>query len=408
MTRLLEFIVAAVLVITLGVIVGVVLPSHGHVEKSVEVSHNIRHIYDTLLNFRRFNEWGAPRAVDPKIRYTLSGPASGPGAKLNWMSTEPKLGNGSYEIASGDQDAKIVWTVNSEWKGENKHYTITLEPQSNARLTKIRWAYDVDYGWDLIARYSGLYLHGDPAQQIQINLQNFQSLIATVPNVDYTTNEIFVADVAAKPQLLIATQAPRALDEVAAATDTALKEIDAVLKKQNLHQAGPRTVVTNEWGDENYVFDVAVPVDGSTLKIDNKDFNIGPAQTPSLEQQAADDSSTATADRKPGELDKKGNLIVSGNVRARTSYAGKALFTTWVGSPAGLPLMRLALKAYAQTHGFHFNDGVNHYYEEMLTDPAKTADDEQQFVVYLPVTDDVAATGTPPNAPLQQAAGMQR
>jgi hypothetical protein len=408
MTRILEFIVAAAIVAVLGVLIGVVLPSHGHVEKSVEVSHNIRHIYDVLQNFRRFNEWGAPRAMDPKVRYTISGPASGPGAKINWESAERGLGNGAYEVAAGEQNAKVVWNIENQWKGENKHYTITLEPQTNQRLTKVRWSYDVDYGWDLAARYAGLYIHGDPAQQIQINLQNLQSLIATIPNVDYASTEIFVADIGAKPQLVVSTQAPRALSDVDEATAKAITEIEAVMKKQGLHQAGPRTVVTNEWGDENYVFDVVVPVDGSVIKIDGKDFTIGPAQTPSLEQQAAEEAAGTTIERKPGELDKHGNLIVSGNVRARTGYVGKALFTTWVGSPAGLPLMRLTLKAYAASNGFHFNDNVNHYYDEMLTDPAKTANDEQQFVVYLPVTDQVAATGTPPQQPLQQAAGMQR
>ncbi len=210
------------------------------------------------------------------------------------------------------------------------------------------------------------------------------------------------------PPIAEVAGAPRALDEVDAAASKAMTEIEAVMKKLGLHQTGPRTVVTTEWGDENYVFDVVVPVDASVIKIDGKDYTIGPAQPPSLEQQAADEAAGSTVERKPGEMDKHGNLVVSGNVRARTGYSGKALFTTWVGSPAGLPLMRLTLKAYAASNGFHFNDNVNHYYDEMLTDPAKTPDDEQQFVVYLPVTDQVAATGTPPQQPLQQAAGMQR
>ena len=403
MTRILEFIVAAILVVVLAVVVGLVLPSHGHVEKSVEVSHNVRHIYDVLNNFGRFNEWGSLRAMDPKIKYTLSGPATGKGAKLNWQSDEPKIGNGSYEVDGGEPGSKVIWKIENPWKGEDKHFTISLEPQSNQRLTKIRWSYDVDFGWDLIARYSGLYLHGDPAAQIQINLQNLQSLIATIPNVDYSNTEVYVADVAAKPQLVVQTQAPRALDEVAAATDKALAEIQAVMKKQGLHQAGPRTIVTVEWGEENYVFDVAVPVDSANLKIDGKDLVIGPAVPPSLEQQAAEESSTPV-EPKAGEKDKRGNLVVSGNVRARTGYGGKALFATWLGSPAGLPLTRLVLKAYAASNGMHANDNVNHFYDEMLTDPTKTADDEQQFVVYLPIADSVAATGTPPSEPLQQEA----
>ncbi len=405
MTRILEFIVAVILVIVLAVVVGLLLPAHGHIERSVEVSHNIRHVNDLFSNFRTFNEWGSLRALDPKIAYTLEGATFGPGAKLSWKSTNEKIGDGNYEVGEGEVDQKVVWKIDNNWKGENKLFTITLEPLKNNRIVRITWAYDVDYGWDLIARYSGLYLHGDPATQIQTNLQNVQSLLAAIPNVDYTKYEFFLADIAGKPQLVVPTQAPRSLDDVAAATEKAIAAIGAVMKKQNLHQDGPRTIVTSEWGDENYVFDVAVPVSGDQLKIDGKEFTIGPAVPPTLAEQNAEEPAKP-ADPVPGTLDKKGNLVVTAEVRARTGYAGKALFTTWIGSPAGLPLTRLALKAYAMTHGFHFNDVVNRFYDEMLTDPGKVADDAQQFVVYLPIVDDVPATGTPPTQPLEAAAGQ--
>lgn len=404
MTRIFEFIVAAIIVVVLAVVVGVLLPAHGHIERSVDVSHNVRHIYDVLSNFRRFNEWGALRALDPKVQYAVQGPAFGEGAKLAWRSADAKMGDGSYTIGTGEQDAKVVWNIDSPWKGENKAFRITLEPQKNPKIIKIRWAYDVDYGWDLIARYSGLYLHGDPATQIQVNLQNLQSLLATIPNIDYANVEIFVADVAARPELVVSTQAPRSLDEVALATEAAVKEIDEVLKKQNLQKAGPLTTMTTEWGDENYVFDVVVPLNGTTLQLDGQEYTIGPATPPTLAEQAAEDTAAAPVELAPGQIDKKGNLVVAGNVRARTGYVGKVLFTTWVGSPAGLPLMRLALKSYAQTHGFHFNEVTGRFYDEMLTDPTQVADDEQQFVVYLPVSDTLAATGTPPQVPLEQAA----
>ncbi|HVJ62722.1 MAG TPA: hypothetical protein VM555_08420, partial [Tahibacter sp.] len=86
-----------------------------------------------------------------------------------------------------------------------------------------------------------------------------------------------------------------------------------------------------------------------------------------------------------------------------TTYTGKALVTTWVGSPAGLPLMRLALKAFAMSRGYKFNDNMNKYFDQTLTDPATTAQDEQQFKVYLPITDNVPANEPPPQ-PAEQAA----
>jgi hypothetical protein len=404
MTRILEFIVAAIIVFALAVIIGVALPSSGHIERSVEISHNTRHISDMLSGFRRYADWGVVRMLDTKATFALEGPDYGKGAKVNWTSTKPNPGNGSFEIAEKDQDKTIVWNVNNSWNGENKHYTITMEPQKNGRITKVTWAYDVNYGWDLIARYSGLYINGDPATQIQLHLASLQQQMASIPNVDYSQAEIFIADLPVHPQLVVATTAPRSLEDVDAATAKALEEINAVMKKNNLTAVGPRQITTVEWGDENYVFEVAVPVNSPNIKIDGNDFVIGPAVPQAIDQNADDNAEQAAT--LPGQLDKKGNLVVSGNVVARNGYAGKALVTTWMGSPAGLPLMRMYLKAYAMSMGYRFNENVNRYFDVMLTDPATVADDEQQFKVYLPITDNVVANepATPPPAPADPAA----
>lgn len=406
MTRILEFIVAAVIVFALAVIIGVALPSSGHIERSVDISHNTRHIGDMLSNYRRYADWGVVRMLDNKAQFALEGPDFGKGAKVVWTSTKPNPGNGSYEVTEKDGDKSIVWKVDNLWNGTDKHYTITLEPQKNGRITKVTWAYDVNYGWDLIARYSGLYINGDPATQIQLHLASLQQQMAAIPNVDYTTTEIFVADVQGQPQLVVSTQAPRSLDEVAAATDTAMKEIAAVIKTQKINPAGPRHTTTVEWGDENYVFDVGQPVDSANLKIDGRDFVIGPAMPQAV--QAAEETEAAAP--VPGSMDRKGNLVVTDKVVARTGYNGKALVTTWVGSPAGLPLMRLSLKAYAMAMGYRFNENANRYFDVMLTDPATVADDEQQFKVYLPILDNVVANepaAAPPAPAAPPAAGGQ-
>ncbi|HVJ63138.1 MAG TPA: polyketide cyclase, partial [Tahibacter sp.] len=327
MTRILEFIVAAIIVFVLAVVFGLLLPSHGHVERSLDVSHNIRHVNDMLMNFRRFPEWGSLALLDPRTQFTPEGPDFGVGAKLNFRSAEPSIGVGSYEIASNEPDSKIVWNITNDWKGTNKAYTIKLEPGKNGRIVKVTWSYDVDFGNDLIARYSGLYLHGAPDRQIQANLASLQSQLAVIPNVDYTQTDIFIADVAAQPALVVQTTSPRSLDEVDFATSKAMEEMHAYMKKNGLNAAGPRSIVTVEWGDENYTFDVVQPIDKGVLTIDKKEYTIGPAvpppapTTPEPEPEPLAEGQTPPppVELKPGELDKKGNLVVAGTVRARTT-----------------------------------------------------------------------------------------
>src|SRR5690625_5564407 len=72
MTRLLELIVAIVIVAILALIVGVCLPSTGHIERTATVSKDIRHVYDIFDNFRRFPDYSLLNAYKEGVEYQRS------------------------------------------------------------------------------------------------------------------------------------------------------------------------------------------------------------------------------------------------------------------------------------------------------------------------------------------------
>ncbi|HEY6984913.1 MAG TPA: SRPBCC family protein [Rhodanobacteraceae bacterium] len=381
MTRVLEVLVSLVIVFVLAVIVGVLLPSHGHVERSVEVSSPLRQVYDSVNTFHRYPEWSALRRMDPQTRFTLEGPEAGQGARVKWSSAAQQVGEGSLEIAKTEQDSKVTMAIDNAWSGENKTYTVTLVPAQNGKTVTINWAYDADYGWNLIWRYAGLYIHGDPASQIASNLSNISAMLASFPNVDYKDQKIDIIDVTAKPVLLVATKAKRSLEEVADATDTAVKQIEAIMKKANLSAAGPTMTITTNWGEEDYAFSVAVPVDQTTFTLDKQQYTI---ETPTPKASSTGDEEENPT-LKPGDKDNDGLLVLDDKVRAALWYQGKALVTEYTGSPAALPLLRLMEKAYAETHGYPYAEmGMGRFWDEN-TSAADAADDQQTYKVYLPI-----------------------
>jgi len=344
MMRLLEVIVALIIVAIMGVLFAVALPDHRHIERTTEVSSPVRQIYDVIDGFRAYPSWTALRAYDPKVQLNLVGPEQGDGSSVNWVSGDARLESGSYTIANSQQDKSVQWNIVNNWRGENKKYSLDILPAQNGKIIKITMGYDVDYGWDLMGRYAGMYLEGDPATQIQIHLQKLQDMLATFPNVDYKDTQIELKDIEAKPVLFVSTTAKRSLDEVADATEKAMAAIQAVVKKDKLTATGPRITITTNWGDENYDFDVALPVD-------------------------------------------RNDATLADPVKAGSTYGGKALVTSFTGSPAQLPLSRLMLKAYAETHGYLIDEsgeGSGRPYDE-LTSPPGSPEDGQSFNVYLPV-----------------------
>jgi hypothetical protein len=372
MYRFLEIIVALIIVAVLGVVFAITLPSHRHIEKSKVYSAPVQQIYDVLDGFRTYPSWKAPlMAYDPKVRFDFAGPEMGTGAKLNWISADAKqLGNGSFTILPDPVPLKQVrWQIDNNWTGDGKTFTWDIEPAENGKTVKVTLGYDVDYSF--FDRYSGLYVGGAPATLLQLHLDELEKYMATVPNVDYKDTQIDLKDATSKPTLYVSTTAKRTLDDVADATDKALTEINADIKRYKLTQDGPRITVTTNWGDENYDFDVALPVDKA----------VDLSQPPEPEQSAP----TKKGAKAPAPAPAPAN----DPVKAGTTYAGKVLTTTFTGSPAMLPELRRLLQAYAMTHGYVYDDsgaGPGRPYDELTTTDANAADDQQSFNVYLPVT----------------------
>lgn len=410
MTRLLEIIVALILVFVLAVVVGVLLPSHGHVERSIEISHNLRHTFDSVNSFRRFPDYSAVRALDPAAQFKLSGADYGKGSEIEWQDGEA-AGNGKLTITSSEEDQKVVWDLSNDWRGTNKRYTIDLVPSDNHKLVKINMSYDVDYGWDLISRYSQLYLHGEPATFMQYTLNSLQSVLANIPNVGYKQLDPVLVDTERRPVLEVSTQAPRNLDDIAVATDKALEQIHAVMKDLGVEQAGPHITLTTDWGSENYSFDIAVPINTSRLKFGDKvvDLHDAPKAKSLAEQNLAANAEAAEASSVaengssaepestepktgPGTFGDDGVLTVNENVGAKLAFGGRALMASYTGSPASLSLMRLALKAYAGTHGYDFNEYSERLYDIDISAEDNHAEDDRTFQVYLPVSDAPAKT----------------
>ena len=408
MTRVLEFIVALIMVFILAVIVGLFLPSHAHIERSIDISHNPRHIYDVLNNFRRFHDYAGAslRAEDPAVKFELSGPAYGPGATVSWNG-DNVIGDGTLVNKSGTIDlalnSTVTWALTNGWHGKNKTFTFQVTPREAQRVSRVTWSYDVDYGWNLIGRYSALWIHGEPSTMIQYGLDQMQNMLAAIPNVDYARMSPGIYKTDATPVLLISTKAARSLDDIDASKAAALKQVQGVMAKLGVKAAGPTTTITTEYGDTTYKFDLAVPINTTTLTIDGKAYDLtalparptadqfaaAPAASSSAGLPAAA-SSTGAAVAAVGSLDKQNQLIVSGEVRARMMPASEVLEATWTGE-AGVPLMRLGLQAYASTHGYQFDADTNRLYDQ-LASPAAADDQDQVYRVFLPVQDAPAQT----------------
>ncbi|HJW05124.1 MAG TPA: polyketide cyclase [Rhodanobacter sp.] len=422
MMRVFEFLVALVIVAIIGVLAAVVMPGSGHVERQLVVGKDMRQVYDVVNNFRRLPDYSVLRSYDPAIQFTFSGKAYGPGAEISWNSTDPKVGKGGLTIASATPDfdkidsntksASVIWNLDNNWRGLDKHFTLDLERQgSRGQLTQVTWSYDVAYGWNLVNRFANLYIHGEPDSFIQFSLNNLQNVLAGVPNIDYSQLIPYIEQTQPTPVLLVSTSIQRkdGMEAVEDAIAKANTQIQAAAKKLGVNVTGSRILITTNYGDQTYSFDVAFPIDSSTLTINGQSEQLTAATPPSLDAagapaEASSSAAAAEANLAVGSRDRYGRLVVDGNVRATLAFGGAALKGVWNGTFAGVPQTRDMLKAYAQTHGYKYDEVVNRPYDVIATPEVKDAGGNittyAKYYVYLPVSD------APEHTP-EQEAGLQ-
>lgn len=388
MTRVLEFIIALVIVVVLFLAVGVFLPNRRHVEHSTETNHPVRQVYDTLNGFKRFKDWNPLGMHDPQIRYTLSGPATGVGAKLDYASDNVRIGSGSWEIVNSEQDSQIEYAITSPAYGENKTSVVSFEEKG--KTVEITQEYDVEYGWSLPGRYAGLYVSRNVGDDIKLGLGNMVALFATMPNFDYKA--LGISTVAVQPQnvLYISTTSDRNITAVENAMDLALKDLRAAIAANPIEAAGPARLITTNFGAEKYEFDVAIPVrtpdPNAVPAVDpaapaDPNAPVDPMAAAPAPEPAVDPNAPVDLTVQPAPAPLTG-LNLPPNVLTGTSYGGLALVADYQGHPAALPLVRDMLRSYAAAHGLGVHDRS---FEEYLTDIADTAAEEAKFKVYWPI-----------------------
>lgn len=390
MTRVIEWIVSLLIVIALFVVIGLFLPATRTVSHSVETNRPMSTVNDLLGSFTRFRDWNGLVNRDPKIELTVSGPERGVGAKLEFQSTQGSIGRGSWELIEEVPGEKIVYALQNRSRGQDKRMTFRFERtgQRNQNV-KITQRYRVDYGWDLIGRYAGLYVTRDVGDEIKAGLGKLSNLLATIPRFDYSQHEpgFSFADLPATNALVVTTAAKRANDDIALAMTNQLKWIEQVMEKSGLEAAGPMRIVTNEFSTDTYGFDVVMPIrrkGTGPAPVESADAAAGEGDAAAAEGEAVAEAAPV-APAAPVDPNAPLELLdvkVEGPVVYVQLPAMRVATTTYTGPSPGLPRIRDLAKAWAMVRGTEPHDRP---FEEYLGPIKDMLAEDAEFRVFWPV-----------------------
>ena len=153
MKLLKNLIIALVGLVVVLAVVGFLLPSSVHVERSITVGAPPDAVFELVNSFENFNKWSPWYQRDPNAEYRYEGPAAGVGAKMYWSSEQRDVGSGSQEIIESQPGRLVRTALDFGAQGTATAY-FQLEPQGDG--TQVTWGFDSEFGNNLIGRYMGL------------------------------------------------------------------------------------------------------------------------------------------------------------------------------------------------------------------------------------------------------------
>ncbi|MGV8942718.1 polyketide cyclase [Thermomonas sp.] len=352
MTRLIEILISLAIVAALYLIVALVLPSERHLSEKIETNRKMTIVFDSLNSLRRFKAWNPLVLRDPAVKLTYSGPESGVGARLDYVSSNDRIGKGSWEITESIPREKVSYKIDNIERGSNKRTAFDFKPTGrNNRNVEITQTFDVNYGWDLIGRYAGLYVARHVGDDMKLGLSRIVGMLASVPNVDYAvTGSKMTApkmvQIPAEDLLFVAAgNVDRGNSQIQASLTANTEWIRRVMDANGLEAAGPMRLITTDLGRETYNFDVAQPV----------------------------------RKKGGGEI---GKIDLQGPVQSVHTKPGKAAMASYVGYMAELEAVRNAVRAWAVTAGYEVTDRA---YESYKSGIAGSFTENGEFDVYWPL-----------------------
>ncbi len=397
MTRLLELLISMAIVAVLFLIVGVVLPSSRTLTENVETNRRLNIVFDTLNSFNRFDDWSPLALYDPAVRLERSGPEAGVGARVEYTSAVENVGSGSWEIVESVPGERVVIAIDNEDRGSNKRTEFILKPTGrNNRNVEITQTYRVDYGWDLLGRYSGLYVGRNVGDRMKLGLDRIMNMLASVPNVDYRVegsrlSDLQTVDMPAEHLLVVPAGAVERNNQVIQTSMEAnLEWIRRTMDASGLEAVGPVRIVSTELARETYTFEVAQVVrrkaggGAGDEAADEADETNEAADEAGEATEAAGEDAAAATPAPAGAEPPLENLKLQGPVTYVQTAPRRAARASYVGFMAELDNVRNALRAWAVTQGHEVTSRPYEHYKNGI-DAAFTA--EGEYDVFWDVKD---------------------
>ena len=151
--KIIKYIVHTIVFLVVAlVIIGFLMPSTRHVERSVSINSKPDVVFAYVNDLKSWNTWSPWFKMDPQSKMVFSEPSAGAGANYTWDSQNKNVGKGKLTIE--ESVAASLVKTKLEFEGMNESYAyFKFEPEGEA--TKVTWGFDANLGNNPFFRLMG-------------------------------------------------------------------------------------------------------------------------------------------------------------------------------------------------------------------------------------------------------------
>jgi Polyketide cyclase / dehydrase and lipid transport len=128
--------VVVVVLVAAVLVVAALRPNDFSVQRSATINAPPEKIQPMLVDFRQWPAWSPWEKLDPEMKRTLAGPASGPGASYAWQGSG-KVGAGRMQIKDAAPSKVTIQLDFSKPFEAHNTAEFTLVPRGDA--TEVTW-----------------------------------------------------------------------------------------------------------------------------------------------------------------------------------------------------------------------------------------------------------------------------
>lgn len=342
-----KFVYAVVIVLSLFITGGLLLPRTVHIERSIDIERPVETVYTVVNGFESYPSWSPLLARDPAADLQLSGPSLGRGARLQWDGDPRLVGSGWQEITRSVRPSRVDIHMEMDQLGAADAWFQVNRIAGGTRLT---WAFDADlvegqglFG-GLLARYFGLFFDKWVGGDYEEGLRRLKMYVESLPETDFAGLEAEVVQVQSMNILFASSSADGG--ELGQALAGAFREISAFMSEHGLEMAAQPMAITRGWEQQGMRVDAAIPV-------------------------------------------ARNDIDAGGNVRLGLSPEGRAVRVVHRGPYENMPDSYGKLAAYMAVH--QLREG-NVSWEHYISDPGVTPPGELITHIYFLIDDSPVAT----------------